>query len=201
MGQISGVNASSITSISGVAVSNISYVGPVSAATIGLGGGGGGKVFTYDTWDNPTDACLYGQRAIDKQGSQTLYQNGDYFYTDSTFETPFPGKGAWYWCQTDNTSYAIGETGDIKNSSSCVISTDLVFTVNSWDDPSTSCIEGQEYINAFGSQTLYKNGEYLYLDSSFMAVFSGENRWWWCQTNNQSYFIGYDGYIMQINAC
>jgi hypothetical protein len=40
MGQISGVNASTITSIAGVAVANISYVGPISTATIGLGGGG-----------------------------------------------------------------------------------------------------------------------------------------------------------------
>ena len=39
MGQISGINASSITSIAGVAVANISYVGPVSAAALGLGGG------------------------------------------------------------------------------------------------------------------------------------------------------------------
>lgn len=38
MGQISGVNASSITSIAGVSVANISYVGPTSAATLGLGG-------------------------------------------------------------------------------------------------------------------------------------------------------------------
>jgi hypothetical protein len=40
MGQIMGVDASLITNIAGVAASSISYIGPISAATLGLGGGG-----------------------------------------------------------------------------------------------------------------------------------------------------------------
>jgi hypothetical protein len=40
MGQISGVNTQSITNIAGIPVANISYVGPVSSAALGLGGGG-----------------------------------------------------------------------------------------------------------------------------------------------------------------
>jgi hypothetical protein len=39
MGQISGVNTQSITSIAGIPVANISYVGPLSSAALGLGGG------------------------------------------------------------------------------------------------------------------------------------------------------------------
>lgn len=117
MGQISGVDAASITSIAGVAVANISYVGPVSAAALGLGGGG--KVFALDFWGNPTDACLNGQRAIDKQGSQVLYLNKNIFYTDSTFENPFNGKDAWCWCQTDNTSYAILPDGYVEKYETC----------------------------------------------------------------------------------
>lgn len=202
MGQISGINAQSITSIAGVQVASISYVGPVSAAALGLGGGG--KVFTLGFWAEPSDACSNGQIAIDTEGSQTLYQTEDHFYTDSTFENPFIGTGGYYWCRTDNTSYAIDDVGGIKNSSVCAVSTGLVFTVNGWGEeegPFYACGYGQEAINKNGSQTLYQNGEMFYVDAEYTTPFYGSNSWWWCQTNNTSYKIAGEGNIMMINPC
>lgn len=202
MGQISGIQASTITNIAGVQVASISYVGPVSAAALGLGGGG--KVFTLGFWQEPLDACSNGQISIDTEGSQTLYQNGYYFYTDSTFENAFNGQGFWWWCQTDNTSYAIDKGGGIKNSSVCPTVTGLVFTVNSWPGEEGSynaCIDGQNAINKNGSQTLYQNGEMFYVDAEYTTPFYGADSWWWCQTNNTSYKIAGEGNIMMINPC
>ena len=201
MGQISGINAQSITSIAGVQVASISYVGPVSAAALGLGGGG--KVFTLGFWAEPSDACSNGQIAIDTEGSQTLYQTEDHFYTDSTFENPFIGTGGYYWCRTDNISYAIDDMGGIKNSSVCPTVTGLVFTVVSYSGEASlySCIDGPPSIIKNGSQTLYQNGEMLYLDAEYTTLFNGMDSWWWCQTNNSSYKIAGEGNIMMINPC
>lgn len=204
MGQISGVDAALITSIAGVAVANISYVGPTSAATLGLGGGGGGKVFTVNSWGDPLEACGGGQDSINNFGSQILYQTEDHFYTDSTLENPFMGTGGYYWCRTDNTSYAIDEMGGIKNSSVCPTVTGLVFTVNNWpgeEGAYNACSIGQEAINKEGSQTLYQNGEMLYVDAEYTTPFYGADSWWWCQTNNSSYKIAGEGNIIMINPC
>lgn len=202
MGQISGINAQSITSIAGVQVASISYVGPVSAAALGLGGGG--KVFALNSWGDPLEACGGGQESINNFGPQTLYQNGDYFYTDSTFENAFNGQGFWWWCQTDNTSYAIAKEGGIKNSSVCPTVTGLVFTPGSWEGEEGSyaaCVDGQAVINKEGSQTLYQNGEMLYVDAEYTTLFNGMDSWWWCQTNNSSYKIAGEGNIVMINPC
>ena len=104
MGQISGVNASSITSIAGVAVANISYVGSTSAATLGLGGGGGGKIFAGDPFGDSGIACANGPRSISKGGAITLYYNSgeNRMYTDAGFTTPFNGDGNYWYNSTDN---------------------------------------------------------------------------------------------------
>jgi len=120
MGQISGVNASSITSIAGIAVANISYVGPISAATLGLGGGG--KSFTYDSFNEPGAACSFGQESIDKNGAQTLYYNSgeNRMYTDAGFTNPFMGTGTYYWNQTDNQWWGtISGEGYVESFGSC----------------------------------------------------------------------------------
>jgi hypothetical protein len=119
MGQISGVNASSITSIAGIAVANISYVGPVSAATLGLGGGGGGKLFADATFGDGGTACADGPVAISKGRTQTLYTSGEGFYTDSGLTTPFDGGGNWWYDGTDNISYQIGNEGNFFDVFSC----------------------------------------------------------------------------------
>lgn len=199
MGQISGINASSITNIAGVQVASISYVGPVSAAALGLGGGG--KVFTLGFWAEPLDACSNGQIAIDTEGSQILYQTEDHFYTDSTFENPFIGTGNYYWCQTDNTSYAIDDMGGIKNSSVCPTVTGLVFALDFWDNPTDACLNGQKAIDKQGSQTLYQNGEILYVDAEFTTPFMGNGNFYWNQTQNISCTISGEGIITMINYC
>jgi hypothetical protein len=202
MGQISGVDASLITSIAGVAVANISYVGPTSAATIGLGGGG--RVFTVQYWSEPLDACTNGENSILESGSQTLYENEGIFYIDSSFQDRFNGQGAWFWCQTNNISYAIGEKGETKNTSVCQVVTGLVFTVDWWnaeEGSSNACLNGQRAIDKNGSQLLYQNGEMFYVDAEYTTLFNGMDVWWWCQTNNTSYKIATEGNIVINNPC
>jgi len=119
MGQISGVDAALITSIAGVAVANISYVGPTSAATLGLGGGGGGgKLYTVSSFNPPRAACVFGPSA---ENTQTLYYNsGDnIFYLDAGFRTPFSGDGLFYYNATDNGWAQIGNNGSLLNSAPC----------------------------------------------------------------------------------
>lgn len=103
MGQISGVNASSITSIAGVAVANISYVGPVSAATLGLGGGG--KTFGDNPFGGSQDACIYGPSFQ----TRTLYYDSgtNTVYTDSGLTTPFNGQNKFWYNFSDNQSWQI----------------------------------------------------------------------------------------------
>lgn len=201
MGQISGVNAQSITNIAGVQVASISYVGPITAAALGLGGG---LVFTVDSWGEPASACADGQNAINAHGSQILYENEGIFYIDSSFQDRFNGEGAWFWCQTNNISYAIGGKGEIKNTSVCQVVTGLVFTVD-WfggeDGFIGACQTGQASIDKSGSQILYQNGEMFYVDAEYTTPFNGMDTWWWCQTNNTSYMIGMEGNTMNINPC
>jgi len=118
MGQISGVDAALITSIAGVAVANISYVGPTSAATIGLGGGGGGgKLYTVSSFDPSRAACIFGPSSP----TQTLYYNsGDnIFYLDASFRAPFLGDGSFYYNATDNGWAQIGNNGSLLDSAPC----------------------------------------------------------------------------------
>lgn len=204
MGQISGVNASSITNIAGVQVASISYVGPITAAALGLGGGG--FVFTVQFWTNPLDACTNGANSILESGSQTLYSNpiNNAFYTDPNFENRFNGEGYWFWCQTTNRSYIIGVEGNIKDTSACQVVTGLVFTVNSWAGEEgfiSACQDGQNEINKNGSQVLYQNGEIFYVDAQYTTPLNGQDNWWWCQTNNASYRIGMEGNIVMNNPC
>ena len=121
MGQISGVNAASITSIAGVAVANISYVGPVSAATLGLGGGGGGKEFSTGAFDNSELACAFGPGSISERGSQTLYYDSinNAIYTDSGFTTPFNGGDQYWYNQTDNQWWWIKPDGGLSDYGAC----------------------------------------------------------------------------------
>jgi hypothetical protein len=118
MGQISGVDAALITSIAGVAVANISYVGPTSAATLGLGGGGGGKLYTTISFNPPRAACMVGPST---ENTQTLYYNsGDnIFYLDAGFITPFSGDGGFYYSPTDNSWAQISGEGIRGEIGSC----------------------------------------------------------------------------------
>jgi hypothetical protein len=200
MGQISGINAQSITYIAGVPVASISYVGPISAATLGLGGGGGpDRVFATDAWGDALNACTNGQKAIDKNGPMTLYQQGDFFYYDDEFTSPLNGQDSWWWCQTNNYSYQINTEGGIMTSQNC--GGGLVFTVDFWSEASTACTVGQGSINAHGSQTLYENEGYFYTDPLFQNRFNGQGYWFWCQTNNISYAIGGKGETKNTSAC
>ena len=104
MGQISGVDASLITSIAGVAVANISYVGPTSAATLGLGGGGG-KTFGDNPFGGSQDACIYGSSFP----TITLYYDSgtNTVYTDSGLTTRFNGQNKFWYNFSDNQSWHI----------------------------------------------------------------------------------------------
>ena len=204
MGQISGVNAQSITNIAGVQVASISYVGPITAAALGLGGGG--LVFTVDYWEQPSDACTNGAASILESGSQTLYYNpsNNCLYTDPAFENQFKGGFLWWWCQTQNISYYVNKEGFVKDTSVCQVVTGLVFTVNSWAGEEgfiSACQDGQNEINKNGSQVLYQNGEIFYVDAQYTTPLNGQDNWWWCQTNNASYRIGMEGNMVMNNPC
>jgi hypothetical protein len=201
MGQILGVNASSITNIAGVQVASISYVGPITAAAIGLGGGE--LVFTVDYWEQPSDACTNGAASILESGSQTLYYNpsNNCLYTDPAFENQFKGGFLWWWCQTQNISYYVNKEGFVKNTSVCQVVTGFLFTVQTWDEPLDACTNGATSISDKGSQTLYENEGIFYTDSSFQDRFEGQGGWYWCQTNNISYAIGGKGVVKDSSAC
>jgi hypothetical protein len=203
MGQISGVNAQSITYIAGVPVASISYVGPISAATLGLGGGG--LVFTVQFWGESLDACTNGAASISDNGSQTLYENEKVFYTDSSFENRFNGEGAWWWCQTNNTSYAIGGKGTVKDTLVCAVSTGKTFTNSTdWGEPAKACNDGPIYIGNGGETIVlyYKQEDNrMYTNSSFTEVFFGNGFYYWNQTDNQWWLISGEGYVEGIGNC
>ena len=124
MGQISGVNASSITNIAGIAVANISYVGPTSAATLGLGGGGGGgtpKSFSTGYWEDPGNACAEGPVSIAERGAQTVYYSAgsNALFTDSSLTTAFNGNNGWWYNQTDNQSWFVFSEGGVNDTFAC----------------------------------------------------------------------------------
>jgi hypothetical protein len=206
MGKLSGVNANLITKVSGVPVANISKVGPILASSIGLGGGGGtAKVFAQDSWSEPSSACTNGQKAIDKNGSMTIYKNGDYFYTDSGLETPFNGKGSWWWSQTDNIAYAIGENGDLKGPpQTCTVSNTLKEFANFvWDNTESICFQGPEIINEMAVITLYYNaGENrLYTDEVGTSSFMGNGGFYYNVTDNSWAQVGGEGYLGAAGGC
>jgi len=118
MGQISGVDASLITSIAGVAVANISYVGPTSAATLGLGGGGSSKTFGDQALGSSQDACIVGPSFP----TITLYYDSgtNALYTDSGFTTPFDGQNKFWYNFSDNQSWQIKEVdGSVLEITQC----------------------------------------------------------------------------------
>jgi hypothetical protein len=122
MGQISGVNAELITSIAGVAVANISYVGPTSAATIGLGGGGNSlKTFANFIWENTESICFQGPEIIIEVGTITLYYNQgeNRMYNNEIFTEPFRGTGLYYYNQTDNQWWQISGEGYVGATGTC----------------------------------------------------------------------------------
>jgi hypothetical protein len=205
MGQISGVNASSITSIAGVAVANISYVGPVSAATLGLGGGGGpARVFATDAWGDALEACANGEKSIDKNGPMTLYQQGDFFYYDSEFANPFNGDGSWRWCQTVNFSYQINIEGGIMTSQNCSAEGKVFTNSTDWGEPAKACNDGPIYIGNGGETIVlyYKQEDNrMYTNSSFTEVFFGNNFYYWNQTDNQWWIINTEGYVALTGSC
>jgi len=207
MGQISGVNTSSITSIAGVQVANISYVGPITAAALGLGGGGGpDRVFATDAWATAIEACINGQKAIDKNGPITLYQQGDFFYYDAEFTSPFNGDGSWWWCQTFNFSYQINTEGGIMTSQNCGGGdTGKTFAnYSGWGEPGQACSDAPAYIDKGGETiVLYYNQEQnrMYTDAGFEAAFNGGGFYWWEQTDNQWWQISGEGYVGATGAC
>lgn len=204
MGQISGVNAQSITNIAGVQVASISYVGPITASALGLGGGG--LVFTIETWGEPLGACTNGVISIIEKGSQILYENEGIFYTDSSFQNRFEGKGDWYWCQTNNISYAIDGKGVVKDSSACTVSTGKTFAnYSDWSEPGQACNDGPVYISKGGETTvLYYNQEdnRLYYNSTFTTEpFYGTGNFYWNLTDNQWWQIGDEGFVVGTGTC
>jgi hypothetical protein len=208
MGQISGVDAALITSIAGVAVANISYVGPTSAATIGLGGGGGPiRIFAPDFWATALEACTNGQKAIDKSGPMTLYQQGDFFYYDAELTLPFNGYGNWWWCQTVNFSYQINTEGGIMTSQNCGGGGDPLKTFanfGDWGEPRKACNDGPGYIEQGGETiTLYYNqGENrMYNNEVFTEPFSGTGLFYYNQTDNQWWQISGEGYVAETGSC
>lgn len=118
MGQISGVNAELIRSIAGVAVANISYVGPISAATLGLGGGGSSKTFGDQGSGDSQGACLVGPSFP----TRTLYYDSgtNTVYTDAGFTSPFDGQNKFWYNFSDNQSWQIRAfTGLVLDISQC----------------------------------------------------------------------------------
>jgi hypothetical protein len=115
MGEINGVVASRITEMYGIDVNLISEVCGVSAASIGLGGGG--KLYTVNSFDNPRAACMFGREAQ----SQTLYYNSNdnTFYLDPDFRSIFSGDGGFYYSSTDNSWAQISGEGLLANAGKC----------------------------------------------------------------------------------
>ena len=116
MGEINGVVASRITEMYGIGVNLISEVCGVSAASIGLGGGGG-KLYTVNSFDNPRAACMFGGEAQ----SQTLYYNSNdnTFYLDPGFGIIFSGDGRFYYSSTDNYWVQISGEGLLGMTARC----------------------------------------------------------------------------------
>jgi hypothetical protein len=205
MGKLSGVNANLITKVSGVPVANISKVGPVLASSIGLGGGGGpARVFATDAWATALEACINGEKAIDKNGPMTLYQQGDFFYYDSEFANSFNGDGSWWWCQTVNFSYQINTEGGIMTSQNCSAEGKVFTNSTDWGEPAKACNDGPVYISKGGETTVlyYKQEDNrMYTNSSFTEVFFGNGFYYWNQTDNQWWLISGEGYVEGYGNC
>jgi hypothetical protein len=183
-------------------------VGPISAATLGLGGGGGPtRVFTNAAWSTQEEPCIYGAESIPKKGSQIVYYNSEdnTIYTDVEFTTPFLGYSLYWWDQTDNKWWWVNSEGGVIDSGMCGGGdTGLVFALDWWnaeEGSSNACLNGQRAIDKNGSQLLYQNGEMFYVDAEYTTLFNGMDVWWWCQTNNTSYKIATEGNIVINNPC
>ncbi len=210
MGQISGVNAQSITYIAGVSVASISYVGPISAATLGLGGGGGPtRVFTNAAWSTQEEPCIYGAESIPKKGSQIVYYNSEdnTIYTDVEFTTPFLGYSLYWWDQTDNKWWWVNNEGGVIDSGMCGGGdTGKTFAnLGDWGEPAKACHDGPNYIDKGGETTvLYYNPEdnRLYYNSTFTTEpFYGTGNFYWNQTDNQWWLISGEGYVEGTGNC
>jgi hypothetical protein len=206
MGQISGVNAELIRSIAGVAVANISYVGPTSAATLGLGGGGG-LTMTVEFWFNTGQACINGASSILESGYQTLYLNSENnrFYTDSSYTSVYsPPANAYFWSQTNNSWYFINGKGFNEGNGSCGGGNTLKTFANFiWENTESICFQGPEIIIEVGTITLYYNqGENrMYNNETFTEPFSGTGLYYYNQTDNQWWQISGEGYVGATGIC
>lgn len=206
MGQISGVNAELIRSIAGVAVANISYVGPTSAATLGLGGGGG-LTMTVEFWFDTGQACINGASSILESGYQTLYLNSENnrFYTDSSYTSVYsPPADAYFWSQTNNSWYFINGKGVNEGNGSCGGGNTLKTFANFiWENTESICFQGPEIIIEVGTITLYYNqGENrMYNNEIFTEPFSGTGLYYYNQTDNQWWQISGEGYVGATGTC
>jgi len=206
MGQISGVNAELIRSIAGVAVANISYVGPTSAATLGLGGGGG-LTMTVEFWFDTGQACINGASSILESGYQTLYLNSENntFYTDSSYTSVYsPPADAYFWSQTNNSWYFINGKGGNEGNGSCGGGNTLKTFANFiWENTESICFQGPEIIIEVGTITLYYNqGENrMYNNETFTEPFSGTGLYYYNQTDNQWWQISGEGYVGATGTC
>jgi hypothetical protein len=208
MGQISGINASSITNIAGVQVANISYVGPITASAIGLGGGGG-LIMTVDFWFDTSQACINGASSILESGYQTLYLNpeNNTFYTDSSYTSVYsPPADAYFWSQTNNSWYFINGKGGNEGNGSCGGgNTGKTFAYyNGWGEPGQACSNGPAYIDKGGETiVLYYNQEQnrVYTDAGFETALNGGGFYWWDQTDNQWWQINEEGYVVATGNC
>jgi hypothetical protein len=206
MGQISGVNAELIRSIAGVAVTNISYVGPTSAATLGLGGGGG-LTMTVEFWFDTGQACINGASSILESGYQTLYLNSENnrFYTDSSYTSVYsPPADAYFWSQTNNSWYFINGKGVNEGNGSCGGGNTLKTFANFiWENTESICFQGPEIIIEVGTITLYYNqGENrMYNNEIFTEPFSGTGLYYYNQTDNQWWQISGEGYVGATGTC
>ena len=206
MGQISGVNAELIRSIAGVAVANISYVGPTSAATLGLGGGGG-LTMTVEFWFDTGQACINGASSILESGYQTLYLNSENnrFYTDSSYTSVYsPPADAYFWSQTNNSWYFINGKGVNEGNGSCGGGNTLkIFANFIWENTESICFQGPEIIIEVGTITLYYNqGENrMYNNETFTEPFSGTGLYYYNQTDNQWWQISGEGYVGATGTC
>ena len=78
------------------------------------------------------------------------------------------------------------------------------FSIDRWDDASSACADGQASINKRGAQTLYFNesNSTLYTDAGFTNVLVGGGKYYWNQTDNESWGgISNEGIVDTIASC
>lgn len=106
MGYITGVNASLITNVEGIPSSNITRVGPISASSIGLGGGGSTPNPTPITlagpFKSPDGACGYGGGGIGLFFDLNQFYSlgtwiGVSIYNNPDLTDVFNGNNLWWY--------------------------------------------------------------------------------------------------------